>query len=102
MRARKIAYQKNNQNRFAMILVTCIVVILAAVVGFQSLGLKNELSMYQAELDQINEQIESEQQRSIELEELETYTKTKKYQEQIAREKIGFVREGEIVFKEGN
>ena len=37
--------------------------------------------------------------RNEEIENLETYTKTKKYVEDVAKEKLGLVYEDEILFK---
>ena len=47
----------------------------------------------------MNEKMAREQERTAELQEFETYTHTKKYAEEIAKEKLGYVYEGEIVFK---
>ena len=41
-----------------------------------------------------------EEKRAEEIEEYGKYTKTKKYAEEIAKEKLGLVNEDEIVFKE--
>lgn len=43
-----------------------------------------------------------EQERTKEIEEYEKYTQTKKYIEEVAKDKLGLVHEGEIIFKEGN
>ena len=40
--------------------------------------------------------------RSLEIEEYEKYTQTKKYIEEVARDKLGLVYEGEILFKDEN
>lgn len=45
------------------------------------------------------EQIEAEERRAEEIEELEAYTKTKKYVEDVAKEKLGLVYEDEVIFK---
>ena len=50
----------------------------------------------------LQEQIEAEQERTKEIEEYEKYTQTKKYIEEVAKDKLGLVHEGEIIFKEGN
>ena len=48
------------------------------------------------------EQIAAEEQRALEIEEFEKYTHTKKYVEEVARDKLGLVYEGEILFKDDN
>ena len=45
-------------------------------------------------------QIAEEEARTEELKELETYTKTKKYAEEVAKDKLGLVYENEIIFQE--
>ena len=52
------------------------------------------------DIQQLNEQIAEEEQRSEEIEEYRKYTQTKKYAEDVAKEKLGLVYEGEIIFKE--
>ena len=47
----------------------------------------------------LEEAIASEERRAEEIEELEAYTKTKKYVEDVAKEKLGLVYEDEIIFK---
>lgn len=44
-------------------------------------------------------QIEAEQKRALEIEEYEKYTETRKYIEEIAKDKLGLVYPGEIIFK---
>ena len=43
--------------------------------------------------------MEQEEKRTEELKQFETYTKTKKYAEEVARDKLGFVYDNEIIFK---
>ena len=43
-----------------------------------------------------------EQARTEEIKEYEKYTQTKKYVEEIAKNKLGLVYEGEIIFKDVN
>ena len=50
----------------------------------------------------LEEQIEEEKRRSEEIEEYGKYTKTKKFVEDMAKEKLGLVKDDEIVFKEGD
>lgn len=45
------------------------------------------------------ELIEAEERRAEEMDELEAYTKTKKYIEDVAKEKLGLVYEDEVIFK---
>ena len=50
----------------------------------------------------LEEKLEQEQAREQNLAEFETYTHTKKYAEQVAKEKLGYVYKGEIIFQKDN
>ena len=52
------------------------------------------------EKSQLEEQIAAEQERAEDIEEFGKEVQTKGYIEDIAREKLGLVYEGEILFKE--
>ncbi len=45
-------------------------------------------------------QLEAERERTEDIEEYRTYTQTKRYVEEIAKDKLGLVYDGEILFKE--
>ena len=100
--ARRAAYRKTRHNRFGMFLVTTVVVMMLVVVAIKSIELQQKLETYQAKELLLQEQIEAEQERTKEIEEYEKYTQTKKYIEEVAKDKLGLVHEGEIIFKEGN
>lgn len=100
--ARKVAYRKRRQNRFGMFLVSLVVVMLLIVVAFNSIGLMAKRVSYQEKEAALQEQIAVEQERAQEIEEFEKYTHTKKYIEEVARDKLGLVYEGEILFEDEN
>ncbi len=100
--ARKVAYRKRRQNRFGMFLVSLVVVMLLIVVAFNSIGLMAKKESYQQKEAALEEQIAAEQERAQEIEEFEKYTHTKKYIEEVARDKLGLVYEGEILFEDEN
>ncbi len=100
--ARKAAYRKKRQNRFGMFLVSLVVIMLMIVVAVKSAGLKEKQAYYAQKEQMLQEQIEAEQERSEEIDEYEKYTQTKKYIEDVAKDKLGLVNEGEIIFKDEN
>ncbi|MBD5462309.1 MAG: septum formation initiator family protein [Lachnospiraceae bacterium] len=100
--ARKAAYRRRQQNRFGMFLVSLVVLMLLVVVAFNSIGLMAKKEAYQQKEAALEEQIAAEQERAQEIEEFEKYTHTKKYIEEVAREKLGLVYEGEILFEDEN
>ena len=99
MARRKIRVRKKKQNSLAMLLVLMVVFCLMIVVMVNNRNLKQKLAVYQQKEEMLQEQIEAEKQRAEEIDEFEKYTKTKKYIEDIAREKLGLVYEDEIIIQ---
>lgn len=97
---RKLAFRKKRQNRLAMFLVTMAVVMLLVVVGIKSIELREKQRVYAAKEIALEQQIAAEEKRAEEIEEFRKYTKTKKYVEEVAKDKLGLVHDGEIIFKE--
>ena len=85
-----------------MILVTMVVVVMMLVVAVNNRQLKTKLASYQERENILTEQIENEKKRAEEILEFEKYTKTKKYIEEVAREKLGLVYEDEILIQSDN
>lgn len=100
--ARKAAYRKKRQNRFGMFLASIVVIMLLIVVAVKSNELRDKKAYYAQKEQALLEQIEAEEQRALEIEEYEKYTQTKKYIEDVAKDKLGLVYDGEIIFKDEN
>ena len=99
MARRRVAYRKQNQNKFAMVLVTLVLLMLIVVVNIIKSELKEKQAAYIARQEELQRKIEDEEARAEEIEEYEKYTQTQKYIEDMAKEKLGLVYEDEIVFK---
>jgi len=91
---------RKNQNRFSILLISMVVILISIAVGVKSIELNKKVDEYAAIEAQLESEIEAEQARTKELEEYEKYTHTKKYIEDVAKDRLGLVYEGEIVFKE--
>ncbi len=100
MARRKIAYRKRRQNRFSMFLVSIVVVMILVAVWVRSMELQRKLDTYTVKQEQLEEKIADEEQRQQEIQEFRKYTQTKKYAEEVAKEKLGLVYEDEIIFKQ--
>ena len=61
--------------------------------------LKQKQETYAAKEQALQEQIDAENARTQEIEEYRKYTQTKKYVEEVAKDKLGLVKEGEIIYK---
>ena len=85
-----------------MLLVTTVVLMMLIVVTVKSVELRDKRATYAMREEALMQEIAAEEQRTEEIAEYEKYTQTKKYVEEIAKEKLGLVYEGEIIFKDGN
>lgn len=97
--ARRVAFRKRRQNRLGMMLVSFVVLILMAVLLFKGRELKIKQSEYQQREASLQAQIEEEHERTKKLTDYEKYTKTDKFVEEIAKEKLGLLYENEILFR---
>lgn len=97
---RKIAFRKKKQNRLGMFLVMTVIFMLVIVVAGKSMELKAKQEEYMKREAALEEQIAEEEKRTEEIKEYGKYTETKKYIEEVAKDKLGLVYDGEIVFKE--
>jgi len=100
MAKRKVAYRKKNQNKFSMILVTLVVIMITIVVAVQSVNLQGKIASVADRENELKEQIAEQEKRAEEIEEYRKEVQTKGYMEELAKDKLGLVYEGEIVFKE--
>lgn len=100
--ARRAAYRKKRQNRFGMLLVSMVVIMLMVVVAIKSIELREKKARYALKEQTLTEQIEAETKRSEEIDQYEKYTQTMKYIEDVAKDRLGLVYEGEIIFKDEN
>ena len=96
---RRLAFRKKRQNRLGMFLVSTAVVTLLLVVGIKSIELREKQRVYAAREIELEQQIAEEEQRTKDIEEYSKYTKTDEYVEEVARDKLGLVKQGEIIFK---
>lgn len=82
-----------------MFLVSLVVVMILILVSAGSMELRRKIDGKVEELRQLEAQIEAEEGRTLEIEAFGKEVQTKGYIESIAREKLGLVYEGEILFK---
>ena len=97
--SRRVAFRGKRQNRLGMFLVSAVVLMLLVVVTVNSITLRQKQENYLAREAELDAMIEEEELRAAELEEFRKYTQTQAYIEEVAKEKLGLVKEGEILFK---
>lgn len=88
------------QDRLSMFLAVLVVVILMVAVSVNGMSLNRRLRENRRRTVQLQQEIQTEKQRAADIEEYRRYTSTDAYIEEIAREKLGLIYEGETVFKE--
>lgn len=99
---RRVAYRRRHQNRFSLFLVSLVVLMIMVVVAVRSVELQRKIAGYDTQIASLSAQIDTETARAEEIEEYRKYTQTKAYVEEVAKDKLGLVYEGEILFKEDN
>jgi cell division protein DivIC len=96
----RVAYRKRRQNSFSMFLTIFVVVLIMIAVTFRSIELKQKLADYDAKIEQLYAEKAAEEARTEEIKEYGIYTQTKAFIEDVAKDKLGLVYDGEILFKQ--
>lgn len=94
------AKRTNRENKVAMIGISIVVCMLLVILLIEGSSLQIKYQANEAKQAQLNEQLAAEQARTEEIEELQKYMQSDEYAEKIAKEKIGLVKDNEILFKE--
>ena len=97
---RRCAYGKGKKK--SLFLVSLVVLMIMVVVAVRSVELQRKIAGYDTQIASLSAQIDAETARAEEIEEYRKYTQTKAYVEEVAKDKLGLVYEGEILFKEDN
>lgn len=95
-KSRKIREHRRHMGSVGILLIVLAVLAVSAI---GSLQLKQKNRSYESREKVLEEAIADEEERAKEIEDLEAYTKTKKYVEDVAKDKLGLVYEDEIIFK---
>lgn len=88
------------RNRLGMISITLVTVLLLGIFLMQTNALQGKLTAYDSRTAALQEALEDEQQRTEEIEETKKYMQTDEYAEEVARDRLGLVKENELVFQE--
>lgn len=92
-------YKNNRNNKVGILSIMVVMLMILVVVSFQSVDLRAENKVRTKRLEELETSIKQEEERAEEIEELKNYVTTKKYIEEVAKEKLGLVYEDEIIFK---
>lgn len=97
--ATKVKRKKRFRKHLSSLAIAGVVVLMLIFVTAASVELRVENANKQERISQLEEQIEAEHKKAEELEEYSKYVQTKKYAEEVAKDKLGLVYEDEIIFK---
>lgn len=84
----------------AVMAITFVAAVLLIVLIVNGISLGRKISENNTRINNINSRIEEEDKRTEEISKLQEYMQSDEYLEQTAKEKLGFVKDGEIIFKE--
>ncbi len=96
-KARLSRERKIMKNTMLMILLVVCILFAALFIGGYRLNKKIDNAL--ATKSELEDQIKDEENRKQEIEELEEYMKTDEYIREVAREKLGLVDDGDIIFR---
>lgn len=103
----KKSKKRNNKKRIAnnyigMAVISMVVLMLLAGLAMQSQNLRNRISYYDAQAAELEQQIQDEKERTEEIDNRKEYMQTDEYAAEVARDRLGLVKDNEIVFEEEN
>lgn len=97
--ATKMNRRKKLRRHLGSFAIVGVVLLMLVFVSVASLSLRASNANKQEKIAELEAQIEAEEKRAEEIEEYGKYVQTKKYAEEVAKEKLGLVYEDEIIFK---
>lgn len=89
-----------HRNKVTMIGITSVVCLLMVILLVQGQRLNAQASANEQRMAELEQQIEDENQRTQEIGNLEEYMQSDEYLEKVAKDKLGLIKDGEIIFKE--
>ena len=87
------------EHRLSILLISCVIVVLGITLSVASISLHKKNQNYKVQEAELEKQLEEEELRAEEIDELEEYVGTDEYIEDVAKEKLGLVYPNEILFE---
>lgn len=94
------AAKRIRKNNTAMLIILMVVVALMIALFVQGKRMTNRIALNESRIQELTLQTEKEEQRTEEIRELEDYMQSQEYIEKTAKDKLGLVKDGEMLFKE--
>ena len=92
---------RKTKKRTGLFTTMCLVLMICGIIVYQKENLDKKRMAYQERDKVLQEQIDAKTERAEEIEDRRAYVQTKKYIEEVAREKLGLVYENEIILDPG-
>lgn len=87
------------QLRLSMIMSAVVVAALMVIIMVRGYFLNEKLQQNNQRIADLNQEIEAQEQRTDDIEAYRAYTQTDEFVEEMARDKLGLVYDGETIFK---
>ena len=94
--------QRHQSHKRSVMMISVVLLLLCGVLTVNSVTLQAKNDSYKEQEKELAEQIDDEKARTKEIEAMQDYIQSDEYTEKIAKEKIGLVKENEIIFKEAD
>ena len=98
--SKKESGKRISNNHLGMAAIGCVAVVVLCVTVNQSRNLETRLAYYEERVAALEDSIEEEKLRTEEIEDKKEYLQTDEYVEEVARNRLGLVKDNEIVFEE--
>ena len=85
-------------NRIKFVTSIVVVVVICVMLNYKKLSLEKEQVACEKQLAMVKDDYEEEEKRIKDIQQFRAYVQTKQYAEEVAREKLGLVYPGEIIF----
>lgn len=90
--------RRGPNNKTGMILICIVLGMVISVTLVRVLTLNKTQAVYSEKEEYYSQLVQKEEKRAEELVEFEKYTQTNAYIEEVAKERFGLVKDGEIIF----
>lgn len=92
--------KKIANNYLGMAAIAVVSLFLLGALALESVNMRERVFAYEARAAELEDQISNEEDRTKEIDELNEYMKTDEYAAEVARDKLGLIKDNEIVFEE--
>lgn len=99
---RKAAFRRKKINISGMLPVLLVLAMMFVALIISGNTLKSKVAAFDERITALDQEIEEQEAYAQELIEFKKYTQTKKYAEEVAKNKLGLVYSDEIVFRPEN